>query len=72
MTRRCDHKRRYSRAAAIRAASRLGARAYGGRLSPYVCPHCGAWHVGHALADRTTRHQGASRHNGAVRLTPAC
>lgn len=55
LVRICRSKRRYSHAAAIRAASRMTARAYGGRIVAYSCVVCGGWHVGHRAADRTTR-----------------
>lgn len=47
----CGKTRYHSEHAAkadIRAMQRAGkSRTYEGRLHPYVCPECRAWHVGH-------------------------
>jgi hypothetical protein len=45
MDRICTRKRRYGRTLARTLAERLRAR--GQRVSPYRCPLCAGWHVGH-------------------------
>ncbi len=45
--RQCGHKERLHQAEAERVARRLSAQD-GAWMTPYHCPHCGAWHVGHA------------------------
>lgn len=42
----CDGKVAYvDKATAKRAARKTEYRL--GRMRPYRCPHCGAWHIGH-------------------------
>lgn len=43
--RMCTRKRRWSRAGARVVAQRM--RTQGRRVSPYRCPVCSEWHVGH-------------------------
>lgn len=45
----CDGKARHAEQAGARIALRRLREMHGhtGQLSPYHCPHCGGWHVGH-------------------------
>jgi hypothetical protein len=43
--RMCTRKRRYGRVVARQVAERMRGR--GRRVSPYRCPCCAGWHVGH-------------------------
>jgi hypothetical protein len=49
----CGHKIRHATEDAARAAIRALRRAGNARapLTPYRCPYCGAFHVGHPPAD---------------------
>lgn len=47
----CGHKARHPDEQGARIAIFKLAQAYGGKLGlmrAYKCPHCGAWHIGHA------------------------
>lgn len=44
----CDGKQGFSRARAKVVASRVRKRR-GSRVTPYLCPFCGHWHLGSSL-----------------------
>lgn len=47
----CGNKARHPDEAGARVAIYKLVQAYGGAIGfmqPYRCPHCGAWHIGHA------------------------
>ncbi|MFV0678969.1 hypothetical protein [Ottowia sp.] len=51
----CGRKARHPSEAGAKVAIAKLRRAYGGAigyLNAYKCPHCGAWHVGHARGGR--------------------
>lgn len=49
----CGNKARLTYTAAMRSTER--ARAEGERMSPYPCPFCGWWHLGHTPPMETLR-----------------
>lgn len=53
----CEGKRKYSTKDDAKSAARRSERSLG-RMKPYRCPHCDAWHLGHA--PKITRAQRAS------------
>ncbi len=50
--RSCRDKARFASRGEARLAARSMERREGGRLNPYHCRFCGAWHIGHAMARR--------------------
>lgn len=44
----CGRKKRYmSEATALRSARAIWVKGTGSVMEPYLCPECGAWHLGH-------------------------
>jgi hypothetical protein len=51
LRRKCAHKRKYTEDDAYEQAKKLmGRQLEYGRIGPYHCPFCHAWHVGHRPA----------------------